>query len=82
MIKAKVTLSGNNTRKVSSNSIRDFVLLKQFNVCIHHSSIPLIKEVIWSPLPFFGSNAMLMVLLKEIQGLQAVVGFLGITGQI
>jgi hypothetical protein len=52
MIKANVTLSGNNSRKVSSNSIRDFVLLKQFNVCIHHSSIPLIKEVIWSPPSF------------------------------
>jgi hypothetical protein len=49
MIKANVSLSGNNTKKASSSSIKDFILLKQFNVCIHNPSIPIIKEVIWSP---------------------------------
>jgi hypothetical protein len=33
MIKANVSLSGNNTKKASSSSIRDFILLKKFNVC-------------------------------------------------
>jgi hypothetical protein len=43
MIKANVSLSGNNTKKASSSSIIDFILLKQFNVCM-----------LWSPLLFIG----------------------------
>ncbi|KAK2381212.1 hypothetical protein QL285_068838 [Trifolium repens] len=49
MIKANVSLSGNNTRKVSSSSIRDFILLKNFNVCIHALAVPILKEVLWIP---------------------------------
>jgi ribonuclease HI len=49
MIKANVSLSGNNTRKVSSSSIRDFILLKNFNVCIHAPAAPILKEVLWLP---------------------------------
>jgi ribonuclease HI len=52
MIIANVSLSGNNTRKTSSNSIRDFILLKHFKVCIHHPSLTVIKEILWTP-PLF-----------------------------
>ncbi|MCH89899.1 ribonuclease H protein, partial [Trifolium medium] len=40
---------GNNSKKSSSNSIRDFIILKHFNVSTHHSTPPLIKEVLWQP---------------------------------
>jgi hypothetical protein len=51
MIIANTSLSGNNTRLHSSNSIRDFIILKTFKVIIHHPKTPAIKEIIWqSPL--------------------------------
>ncbi|GAU22345.1 hypothetical protein TSUD_106730 [Trifolium subterraneum] len=46
---AVTSLTGNNTRKVSSNSIRDFTILKTFKVTIHHPNVPAIKEIIWQP---------------------------------
>jgi hypothetical protein len=49
IIIANTSLSGNSTRKVSSNSIRDFTILKTFKVTIHHPNVPVIKEIIWSP---------------------------------
>lgn len=49
MIIASTSLSGNTTRKTSTNSIRDFTVIKLFNVDIHHPRAPIIKEVIWSP---------------------------------
>ncbi|GAU42726.1 hypothetical protein TSUD_287810 [Trifolium subterraneum] len=49
MIIANTSLSGNNSKKVSSNSIRDFTILKNFNVSTHHSTNTMIKEVLWQP---------------------------------
>lgn len=49
---ADVNLSGNYTSKVSSPSISDFVLLKNFNVNINPPRALTIKEVIWQP-PIF-----------------------------
>jgi ribonuclease HI len=43
------SLTGNNTCKPSSNSIRDFILLKKFNICIHLPKIPFIREILWQP---------------------------------
>ncbi|GAU38423.1 hypothetical protein TSUD_396030 [Trifolium subterraneum] len=50
MITASTVMTGNNTSKTSSNSIRDFIILKHFKVNIHHPRAPVIKEVIWHPL--------------------------------
>ncbi|GAU46323.1 hypothetical protein TSUD_28400 [Trifolium subterraneum] len=52
MIIANTSMSGNGTCKSSSNSIRDFTILKMFKVDIHHTNAPVIKEVIWCP-PLF-----------------------------
>ncbi|GAU48070.1 hypothetical protein TSUD_324930 [Trifolium subterraneum] len=49
MIISCTSLSGNNTRLHSSNSIRDFTILKTFKVTIHHPKAPIIKEIIWQP---------------------------------
>ncbi|GAU51630.1 hypothetical protein TSUD_414540 [Trifolium subterraneum] len=49
---ASTSLSGNNSKKTSSNSIRDFIILKHFNVTTHHPKTPVIKEIIWQP-PLF-----------------------------
>jgi ribonuclease HI len=42
-------LSGNNTKKLASNSMRDFTFLKNFKVQIHHSRVTSYKEVYWYP---------------------------------
>ncbi|GAU22346.1 hypothetical protein TSUD_106740 [Trifolium subterraneum] len=39
----------NNSKQSSSNSIRDFIVLKHFKVSIHPPKIPLLKEVLWQP---------------------------------
>jgi ribonuclease HI len=52
LIIAGTTLSGNITRKPSSNSIRDFSLLKLFRITIHHPNVPILKEILWHP-PLF-----------------------------
>jgi hypothetical protein len=49
MIIAKSSLSGNNISKTANNSIRDFTVLKHFNVNIHNPKAPVIKEVLWCP---------------------------------
>jgi hypothetical protein len=49
MIIASTSLTGNNTSKSSTNSMRDFTLLKQFNVNIHHSRAPYSREILWHP---------------------------------
>lgn len=46
---AQVNLSGNLTHKVSSSAIADFVILKTFDVTIHHPKPPDIIEVMWQP---------------------------------
>lgn len=51
MILASTSLSSNYTTKTSNNSIRDFTILKQFKVTIHHPKAPQIKEVVWHPPP-------------------------------
>jgi len=51
MIISSTTLAGNTTKKTSSNSIRDFTLIKLFNVSVHHPRAPIIKEVMWHPPP-------------------------------
>jgi ribonuclease HI len=49
MIIASSSLTGNNTSKSSTTSMRDFTLLKQFNVNIHHSRAPYSREILWHP---------------------------------
>lgn len=49
LIIASTSLSGNNTCKTSSNSIRDFSFLKMFRISIHHSRPNILKEVLWNP---------------------------------
>ncbi|KAK2417490.1 hypothetical protein QL285_039786 [Trifolium repens] len=49
LIIANTSLSGNNSKNVSSNSIRDFIILKHFNVTTHHPRTPVIKEILWQP---------------------------------
>jgi hypothetical protein len=49
MIIANTSLAGNNTKKVSTNSIRDFTILKIFKVSIHHPNAPTIHEILWQP---------------------------------
>jgi hypothetical protein len=39
----------NNSKKTSSNSIKDFTILKHFNVTIHHPNATVIKEILWQP---------------------------------
>jgi ribonuclease HI len=49
MIISNTSLSGNNTKKVASNSLRDFIILKKFNVAIHNPRMNTVKEVVWNP---------------------------------
>jgi hypothetical protein len=49
LIISNTALSGNNTKKSSSNSIRDFSFLKLFGISIHHPRAMVIKEIIWQP---------------------------------
>ncbi|CAJ2632471.1 unnamed protein product [Trifolium pratense] len=49
MIIANTTLTGNNTCKSSSNSIRDFNFLKFFRINIHQPKPTYFKEVCWLP---------------------------------
>jgi hypothetical protein len=49
LIYANAALTGNNTCKVSSNSIIDFSFLKLFKITIHNPKIPVLKEIIWLP---------------------------------
>jgi hypothetical protein len=52
LIIANTSLTGNNTCKASSNSIKDFVFLKLFRISIHHPKPSFLKEIIWQP-PLF-----------------------------
>jgi ribonuclease HI len=52
LIISATSLAGNATFKTSNNSIRDFMVLKNFNVTTHQPRPPLVKEVIWSPPQF------------------------------
>ncbi|KAK2367484.1 serum response factor protein A [Trifolium repens] len=49
LISSSTTLTGNSTKKASSNSIRDFSFLKLFKITIHNPRVPCLKEVIWMP---------------------------------
>jgi hypothetical protein len=49
MIIANTSLSGNNTRKIASGSIRDFIVLKHFKINIHNLFAPIVKEILWHP---------------------------------
>ncbi|GAU36565.1 hypothetical protein TSUD_277710 [Trifolium subterraneum] len=49
MIIVDTTMFGNNTSKVSSNSIRDFTVLKHFKINIHNPRVPVLKEIVWHP---------------------------------
>jgi ribonuclease HI len=51
LIVANVALSGNLTKLTYHSSMRDFAVLKKFNVTLHPPRAPTIKEVIWSPPP-------------------------------
>jgi ribonuclease HI len=51
LIIASTSLSGNNTCKVASNSIKDFSLLKHFRITIQPPKVPILKEIIWQPPP-------------------------------
>jgi ribonuclease HI len=48
-ISSATYLSGTYTKKFSYNSMRDFLILKAFNICIHPSKAPMIREVLWQP---------------------------------
>jgi hypothetical protein len=50
MIIFNTSLSGNNTCKLSSNSIRDFSILKLFRFSIHHPKAPFLKKFIGNPI--------------------------------
>jgi ribonuclease HI len=49
LICSNVALSGNKTKLLASRSIRDFSIIKYFNINIHPPKAPQIKEVIWCP---------------------------------
>ncbi|MCH85855.1 glycerol-3-phosphate dehydrogenase, partial [Trifolium medium] len=49
LIIANTALTGNNTSKSSSNSIRDFTFLKMFRIAIHHPKTPVLREIFWQP---------------------------------
>jgi ribonuclease HI len=49
MIIASTSMAGNNTKKCSSNSMRDFTLLKKFNVNIHRPRAPYSRDILWNP---------------------------------
>jgi hypothetical protein len=40
-------LFGSRTRKVFNSSMRDFTILKKFNIDIHPPKTPTVKEVLW-----------------------------------
>jgi len=44
---AEVNQFGNATRKVSSNAISNFVILKAFNINLHPRNAHVIKEIWW-----------------------------------
>jgi hypothetical protein len=49
LIISSTSLTGNNTKKVASNSIRDFIVLKHFKISIHNPRTPIVKEIFWNP---------------------------------
>jgi len=49
IITANISLSGNLTKSVTGPTIRDFVILKAFNINTHHPNVPKIIEVFWHP---------------------------------
>ncbi|GAU41845.1 hypothetical protein TSUD_177560 [Trifolium subterraneum] len=51
LIITNTALTGNNTCKSSSNSLRDFTFLKRFRIAIHNPKTPILKEIIWHPPP-------------------------------
>jgi ribonuclease HI len=53
MIITNTSLSGNNTVKSSSSSIRDFTFLKLFSISIHQPKETFLKEICWQP-PLIG----------------------------
>ncbi|CAJ2644894.1 unnamed protein product [Trifolium pratense] len=46
---SNVSLSGNLSKKASFISMQEFIILKAFNVNVHHPKAPVIKEVLWQP---------------------------------
>jgi ribonuclease HI len=48
-ILSSTALAGNNSSFVSSNSTRDFVILKKLNVSLHPPKPIVLKEIIWQP---------------------------------
>lgn len=78
LIKASVSLSGNQSAGHMSSSISEFTILKYFKVEGRASKAPSIKQVIWHPLQFIGSNIILMGQLKDPRELQLVEAFLEI----
>ncbi|GAU48979.1 hypothetical protein TSUD_245700 [Trifolium subterraneum] len=46
---SSTSLTGSNTSKASSNSIRDFSFLKYFKIEIHHPKQTYLREVCWQP---------------------------------
>jgi hypothetical protein len=49
LIIANVSLTGNLTKAFTGPAIRDFVVLKAFNINTHHPNAPKIMEVFWHP---------------------------------
>jgi len=46
---ANVYLSASNYNLLASSAIREFTILKDFNVTIHPPRMLLVKEIIWCP---------------------------------
>lgn len=50
-IMAQASLSANKTINLAHSSMKDFFLLKKFNISIHYPKASSIKEVTWQPSP-------------------------------
>lgn len=73
-LNAQVTIKGDNTTLTLKPFMRDFVLLKAFDINICLPKAPLIKEVLLQPLILIDLNAIMMVLLiMKILGMYVVV---------
>jgi hypothetical protein len=51
LISANVSLTGNLTKLTYHSSMRDFSILKKFNIIVRPPKAPSIKEVLWAPPP-------------------------------
>lgn len=53
MVYANVSLSGNSSSGNMNSSIKEFVILKQFSIRVHHATTPSITQISWFPSPCY-----------------------------